>query len=264
MNPALLLDEEAFVARAIDGLRPYPRYFARMARRNAWFPTAANLAALPEIALEELADRPAAVDAVVLDVRSRAAYAAAHVEGSLHVDARGAVASWFGWIGSIDAEVSLVASDAGEAAGVQRELRRIGVDEIRGVCVAPDLTPNLGSATAPRIVNLRRATFRDLAAELRLAEDVVLLDVREADERRAARIAGSIGIAAHELPQADLDWLRGRNVWVHCAAGFRAVIAAALLEREGIGCVVVDDLFDTAADAGLPVETERALVAAAA
>ncbi len=101
---------------------------------------------------------------------------------------------------------------------------------------------------------LRRATFGDLAAELRLGEDIVVLDVREADERQALRIGGSLGIPVHELPTADLDPLRGRNVWIHCAAGFRATMAASLLERRGIRCTIVDDHLDVAADLGLAHE----------
>jgi rhodanese-related sulfurtransferase len=39
-------------------------------------------------------------------------------------------------------------------------------------------------------------------------------------------------------------------VWVHCAAGFRATIAASILERAGIRCAIVDDLIDVAAELG--------------
>ena len=40
-------------------------------------------------------------------------------------------------------------------------------------------------------------------------------------------------------------------MWVHCAAGFRATIAASILERAGIRCAIVDDLIDVAAELGL-------------
>ena len=53
-NPAFQLDEDAFVDRLLGSLRPYPRYFAAMATRNAWFPTAANLAPLPEVPLDDV------------------------------------------------------------------------------------------------------------------------------------------------------------------------------------------------------------------
>ncbi len=260
-NAAFHLDEDTFVARLLASLRPYPRYFAFMAQRNAWFPTPANLEPLPELALADLpVDGPPTPSSVILDVRPRSDYAAAHVEGSLHVDGRGALATWYGWVASIEAEVTLIATSAGEAASAQRELRRIGVDDIRGACIAPDLTAMAGGSSAPRLSMLRCATFLDLAAELRLGEDIVVLDVREDDEREALRIAGSMGIPVHDLPTADIASLRGRNVWIHCAAGFRATIAASILERRGIRCTIVDDHIDVAADLGLAYEprTRRA------
>ena len=262
-NPAFQLDEERFVDRLLSGLRPYPRYFAAMAPRNAWFPTAANLAPLPEVPLDEvialaMTDGTGAGATVILDVRPRAAYAAAHVAGSLHIDGRGSLGTWFGWLEPISAEVVLVASSPEEASSAQRELRRIGVDAIVGACIAPDLASEPAIARVPAITILRRSSFRDLATELGLGEDIVILDVREADERRALRIAGSVGVPLHELPHADLEPLRGRNVWVHCAAGFRATIAASILERAGIRSAIVDDLIDVAAELGLAAVSDTA------
>ena len=259
-NPAFRLDEDAFVDRLLQSLRPYPRYFASMAPRNAWFPTAANLGPVPEVPLDEVLALAAAAGAhgagpddapVILDVRPRSAYAAGHVAGSLHIDGRGSLATWFGWLEPITTEVVLVASSPAEASSAQRELLRIGVDAIVGACIAPDLTSDPAVAQLPAVAILRRSSFRDLVTELGLGEDIVVLDVREADERRALRIAGSIGVPLHELPDADLESLRGRNVWVHCAAGFRATIAASILERAGIRCAIVDDLIDVAAELGL-------------
>ena len=48
----------------------------------------------------------------------------------------------------------------------------------------------------------------------------------------------------------------GRPVWVHCATGYRASVAAALLERAGRDVVLIDDDCATAATAGLPRTAE--------
>ncbi len=44
-------------------------------------------------------------------------------------------------------------------------------------------------------------------------------------------------------------------MWVHCAGGMRAAIAASLLDAAGRDVVAVDDGFDAATDAGLPLTT---------
>ena len=50
-------------------------------------------------------------------------------------------------------------------------------------------------------------------------------------------------------------------MWVHCAAGFRATIAASILERAGIRCAIVDDLIDVAAELGLAAVPDAPIVA---
>jgi hydroxyacylglutathione hydrolase len=76
---------------------------------------------------------------------------------------------------------------------------------------------------------------------------------RRDDERAGGRITGSQGIPLHELPDRLAEVPAGRPVWVHCAAGYRASIAASLLARAGRDVVLVDDEFAHAAAAGLPM-----------
>ena len=54
-----------------------------------------------------------------------------------------------------------------------------------------------------------------------------------------------------ELPSGDL--------WVHCASGFRASIAASLLDGAGREVVLVDDEWSRAASSGLPIEKPERL-----
>ena len=238
-NPAFQLDEDAFVDRLLGGLRPYPRYFAAMAARNAGSrprPTRspARGAAGRRHRARPTDRRRAAGATVILDVRPRGGLRRRPRRRQPATSTAGA-RSRRGSAGvePITAEVVLVASSPAEASSAQRELRRIGVDAIVGACIAPDLASEPAVARVPAITILRRSSFRDLATELGLGEDIVILDVREADERRALRIAGSVGVPLHELPAADLELPPGTQRWVHCAAGFRATIAASILERAG-------------------------------
>jgi rhodanese-related sulfurtransferase len=96
-----------------------------------------------------------------------------------------------------------------------------------------------------------RATFADLAGR-HPAEGVVVLDVRRASERADARIEGSVHIPVHTLHRRLHEVPEG-EVWVHCAGGMRAAIAASLLDAVGRDVVAVDDSFDAAEKAGLTV-----------
>ena len=79
----------------------------------------------------------------------------------------------------------------------------------------------------------------------------MILDVRRDQEWDASHIAGAVHIPLHQLPARLADVPPG-EVWVHCAAGYRASVAASFLDAAGRTVVAVDDEYDRAARAGLP------------
>lgn len=80
------------------------------------------------------------------------------------------------------------------------------------------------------------------------------LDVRRADELAARGvIRGSVHIPIQEILRR-IDEVPEGTLWVHCASGFRASIAASLLHRAGKDVVLIDDHFDNAADGGEPID----------
>jgi len=79
-----------------------------------------------------------------------------------------------------------------------------------------------------------------------------VLDVRRPDEWQAGHLTGAVHIPFWELEQRAGE-VPGGEVWVHCASGFRAAIAASILDRAGRQVVHVDDDWSRAAGLGLPV-----------
>jgi rhodanese-related sulfurtransferase len=71
-----------------------------------------------------------------------------------------------------------------------------------------------------------------------------------------SHISGAVHIPLHQLPGRLADVPAG-EVWVHCGAGYRASIAASFLDAAGRTVVAVDDDYDRAAPAGLPVAPAR-------
>ena len=91
-----------------------------------------------------------------------------------------------------------------------------------------------------------------VSAQVRHHRAVAVLDVRREEEHRDAAIAGAVNVPIHELTARLRDVPAG-EVWVHCASGYRASIAASVLDASGRTVVVVDDDFAHAAESGLPV-----------
>ena len=144
-NPAFHLDEDAFVDRLLGRLRPYPRYFAFMARETPGSqprPTSSRYRRCRwTTSRAPTTDGPAtpARPSSSTSVRERPTRPRTSPAASTST-AAGSLATWYGWLDADQAEVVLIASSTEDAVVAQRELRRIGVDAIVGACIAPDLT----------------------------------------------------------------------------------------------------------------------------
>lgn len=250
MNPAVTQGADGWVADTLAGLDAYPAYYAHMATANSRGPSAADLRAPQPADPVAVADRIAAGDWVV-DLRTRAAYADGHVSGTVNIGLDGQLSTYLGWLIPWGTSLTLLGDSPEQVAKAQRELVRIGIDEIQGAATgAPS------EWTDRPLGSFVRAAFDDLAA-VRHHRPVVVLDVRRASEFATAHIQGSVNVPLHELI-ARLDDVPAGEVWVHCATGYRASIAASILAGDGIQVVVVDGTFEEqAATAGLPLVSEQ-------
>ncbi|WDF35499.1 MBL fold metallo-hydrolase [Streptomyces sp. T12] len=249
VNEALVKDVDAFVADLLAGLDDIPAYYAHMGPANARGPAPVDLTPPRPADAEEIAARLAAGEWVV-DLRNRVAFAEGHVAGSLNFEAEGQLATYLAWLLPWGKPVTLLAETPAQLADAQRELVRVGIDRpAAGATGSP--TDWIGQDERPR--TFPRGTFAELAAaQLAPQDDVVVLDVRRDSERDADWIKGSVHIPLHHLRERLPEIPEG-TVWVHCAGGMRAAIAASLLDAAGREVVAVDDGFAAARDAGLPM-----------
>jgi hydroxyacylglutathione hydrolase len=242
-NPVLTQDEETYVHELLDGLGAYPAYYAHMGAANAAGPGAPDLSPVSEADADELRRRIEAGEWVV-DLRNRTAFAAGHAPGTFNFGLDGAFSTYLGWLIDWGTPVTLLGETAKDVAEAQRELVRIGIDR-----PAARATGDPTGWTTGELASFPTAGFAELADVLHHRE-VVILDVRRSDEHRQASIEGAVNIAIHELPRRVADVPAG-EVWVHCAGGYRASVAASFLDAAGRRIVAVDDSFDNAGKVGL-------------
>lgn len=242
-------DEDAFVEKLVAGLAAYPSYYAHMGPLNKRGGSPAEL------------DPPTALDAVqlrerlregmwVVDLRDRKAYAAGHLSGSLSFELSQNFTTYVGWVLPWDEPVVLVGESPEQVSEAQRDLSRIGIDHDRLQAAA---TGPIESLADGHLVAYPLAHWEDLrVAMLDDTEDPVVVDVRREDEFDSGHIEDAVNIPIHDLLQRLGDVPDGR-LWVHCGTGYRAAIAASILDRAGHPVVQVDDDWERAAEAGLPV-----------
>ncbi|MFE4690606.1 rhodanese-like domain-containing protein [Streptomyces sp. NPDC056749] len=249
-NAALTTDVDTFVGDLLSGLEDVPAYYSHMGPANAAGPAPVDLTPPSLADPDEIAARLAAGEWVV-DLRNRVAFARGHVAGSFNFEADGKLATYLAWLIPWGKPVTLLSESAEQLASAQRELVRVGIDRPAAAATggpASWLRDGESAASFPR------ATFAELAAREKERDGIVVLDVRRASERAEGWIEGSVHIPVHQLHGRVADVPDG-TVWVHCAGGMRAGIAASLLDACGRRVVAVDDGFAAAAEAGLTVVT---------
>ena len=237
-------DEQDFVAALVANLTAYPSYYVHMAPLNLAGPSVPELAAPQPVDPAELGKRIAGGEWVI-DLRDRVAYAADHLTGTVNIELGTQFATYLGWLAPWGAPLTLLGADPQQVADAQRQLVRIGIDELAGAAAGP--LDRIGADHERRAYPA--VCFAEAAARAGGPEDVVL-DVRRGDERAAGHVADSAHVPL-DLLLTRLDDLPPGRLWVHCAAGYRASIAASLLHRAGRDVVLIDDDYENAARAGL-------------
>ena len=252
-NPVLTQDEQTYLGELLAGLEAYPAYYAHMAPANLAGPDGPDLSPPTEADPDELRRRIQAREWVV-DLRHRTAFAAGHVPGTLNFGLDGSFATYVGWLVDWGTPITLLGSNPQEVATAQRELVRIGIER---PAAAASGSPE---QWATSLVSFPTATFAELSTVRRL-RPVTVLDVRRGSEHAEGHIEGAVHVPIHELPRRTGDVPDG-EVWVHCASGYRASVAASLLDAAGRRVVAVDDEFENAAKVGLDVTIARETSAA--
>jgi hydroxyacylglutathione hydrolase len=243
-NPALTRSEQQFIDEILSGLDTWPAYYAQMGPINSAGPAAADLSLPQQADADALRHRIRAGEWVV-DLRNRVAFAAGHVAGTLNFGLDGSFATYLGWLIPPGTQVTLLAETADQITQAQRELVRIGID--RPAAHATGSPADWAGEDA--LVSYPRATFADLA-QVHHHRPIVLLDVRRNLEHKQAHVPSASHIPLHDLSQR-LHEVPDGEVWVHCAAGYRASIAASLLHAAGRRVVQIDDDFTHAMEHGL-------------
>jgi hydroxyacylglutathione hydrolase len=246
-------DVEEFVRALLADQPAFPRYFARMRGVNQAGP--APLGSIPEPRplpverVRELLGR----DHVLVDLRSPAEHAVAHVPGSVSIPAGSSFGTWLGWVVPHDRPLVLLLSSPDDWDDAIRQALRIGYERVEGY-LQGGFSAWQGSGGP--VSSTGWATVSELGERVRAGDEALVLDVRQAHEFRRAHVPGALHLMAGDVPERLRDLPRDREVAVICASGYRSAIAASLLRQAGFERVTwVSGGVSAWRAAGLPTET---------
>ena len=253
-NYALRADmtREEFIKEVTDGLVDPPQYFPKNAVMNKMGYD--SIDAVRERGLNPLSVRAfkaawAEEEALVLDTRHQDEVAKGFIPGSIFIGIDGSFASWVGTLITDLQQPILFIADEGREEEVVIRLARVGYDNPIGYLEGGFKTWEAAGEDIDTIEEIGAADFVDLYNE----KKVNLLDVRKASEFATQHINGAVNYPLDFInKQQPLE--SNQKYYLHCASGFRSVIAATIFKSRGIDQVVnVRDGFNAMSTMDVPL-----------
>lgn len=233
VNYALRVDmsKEEFVKEVTDGLLPPPQYFPLNVKLNKeGYEDIDEVLARGTQALSPHAFEAAANEtgAVVLDVRSAADFVKGHIPRSIFIGLDGDFAPWVGaLIADVQQPILLLAPEGREEEAVTR-LSRVGFDKTLGY---------LKGGFQAWKTEKEYDTMSSISAEQyanEQGEANKVLDVRKVSEYQAEHLEDALNFPLSELNDHLAELPKEEPFYVHCAGGYRSVIAGSILKSRGI------------------------------
>jgi hydroxyacylglutathione hydrolase len=235
-NPYFTTNEVMpFLARILNQPR-YPTYYRDMAAINRGGspllgPHLPPLTALTADEVAQVMDMGGAV----VDVRPGREYDIAHIPGSYCVGIDGPVSAWVGWLVARGRPIVLAGGTEVQHRDAQRQLLRIGFDTIAG---ALDGGMDAWRASGRELSSFETVDVEDLAGWVLSAEPMTVVDARDEHEWVGGHVPGAVHMYVPDIPHHADEIPRHAPVAVHCASGYRAGIAASLLEQAGLKRII--------------------------
>ncbi len=189
-------------------------------------------AALTPYNVQEFKESISANDTIILDTRTAENFLNGFVPGSISIGLEGRFAEWAGIILPTDKNIVLVSEPDHEKEVVSR-LERIGFSLVKGYLDGGFDTWKNSGEEVDMIINIEAD---ELAMDIPFDDNLIVLDVRRETEYGDGHIAGAVNLPLDEfIDPANLAGFEDtQNLYIHCASGYRSVIASSLLKRQGI------------------------------
>lgn len=215
--------EDAFVAALLSGLGSYPVYFRRLGEVNRRGPGPVDRT--PTLAAQTPQQAAAAADsrALIIDVRSVAAFAAGHIDGAVSIPLRDVFATWLGWTAELETPLVFVRDADQDPDEIVWQALKIGYGNFVG-----ELD---GGMAAWQADGRPVRTTALLDADQVYARPVI--DVRQRSEFTDGHLPDAANVELGALAEGGASADVGPGAAVMCGHGERAMTAASLLERAG-------------------------------
>ncbi|HTN45184.1 MAG TPA: MBL fold metallo-hydrolase [Flavipsychrobacter sp.] len=227
------MTQEEFITEVTTGLNAPPAYFPVNAKINQQ-----GYDSLDEVMERSLTSLSVAEfkekvnkGAWILDTRPSSVFTESFVPGSISIGLDGRYAEWAGILLPFDQPLVLVTETGKEKESVIR-MARVGFDKVQGYLEGGVAAWIAAGERQDMIIDIEP---EELAMDIPHDNRLEVIDVRKPVEYEAGHVKGATNVPLDSmrdtLTVAQID--DDNNLYIHCAGGYRSVIAASLLKRQG-------------------------------
>ena len=225
-------DKEAFVKAVTDGLTPPPAYFGANVRMNKTGYDSfdkVRLQGLTGLTPEAFEVAAEASGALILDTRDSATFSKGFIPQSVSIGLNGDFAPWVGAMVVDVLQPILLVTDEGKEEETLTRLSRVGFDRVLGYLQGGFAAWVAAGKETDKVNRITAAQF----AEAFQGGNATVVDVRRESEYSAEHVED-----AYSKPLAYInDWIKDikpeEHFFLHCAGGYRSMIAASILQARG-------------------------------
>ncbi len=231
-------DRASFIAQVTEGLLPPPHYFPQNVMLNKKGYDSLDqvletgLIPLSPEKFEEIANQEGAL---VLDTRSPQSFADGFIPNSIFIGIDGSFAPWVGTLIPSLQQPLLLLTDPGREEEVITRLARVGYDRTLGYLEGSFAAWQAAGKEVDQISDVEAS---ELASKLQNKETVSILDVRKPGEYTSQHVVGAQNFPLDYINKHMGKLDRQQPYYVHCAGGYRSMIAASILKARGFDHII--------------------------
>ena len=239
MNYALRADmtKEEFIKEVTEGLMPPPSYFPLNAKMNKeGYEDIDSIIdrGINPISVLEFEKTANDSEAIVLDVRHQQDFAKGHIPKSIFIGLKGGFAPWVGTLIADVKQPILLVVEKGEEEEAITRLSRVGFDNTIGYLEGGFSAWKESGKQVDKVTSISAQQFENEIKN----NDSVIFDVRKKSEYNNERIDSAINTPLDVINNYLSDIPDKKDFYVHCAGGYRSMIAASILKSRGVHNII--------------------------
>ena len=227
--------KEDFIIAVTDGLAAPPQYFPINAKINKeGYESLDTVLAngLKALTVASFKEQITTFEPVILDTRNATLFTQGFIPGAISIGLEGRFAEFAGSILPFDKAILLVCEPGTEKESIVR-LARVGFENMIGHLAGGFDAWTKAGEPIDLIIDVEAD---ELAMDIPFDPNMVIVDVRKTSEFDKGHIKEALTIPLDELtdPASMANFDDNQNIYIHCAGGYRSVIASSLIKRQGI------------------------------